>query len=258
MKHLALVLCVDYLKKKKTPFCVLDAHGGLGMYDLSSVEAQKTAEWRDGIGRFENANDVPDAMRPYLDSVGPDVEKQRYPGSPVLIARRLRPGDRLVANELHPEDVMTLRRNLRAFDAVRVMNLDAYEFIRGHVPPPEKRGLVLIDPPFEERDEFETLSRQMAEWKKRWPTGVYLIWYPIKAHLDMARLTHAARLADFHRTWQVECLVHPRHQAETFNGSGLMILNTPFSVPEAMTAALPALSRYLGLHETHTAWITSE
>lgn len=258
MKHLAVVLCVEYLKKKDTPFCVIDAHGGCGFYDLSSDQAQKTGEWRDGIGRFESASTMPDSFLSYDRLIRPDLEKRHYPGSPLLLARQLRPMDRLIANELHPEDVVTLRRNLRPYENVQITNLDAYTCIRAHVPPPEKRGIVLIDPPFEERDEFDTLARQMVEWKKRWPTGIYILWYPIKAHLDIPRIMDAARAAAFHRTWQFECLVHPRMQPETFNGSGLLIFNVPFSVPESIRAASPFLSEKLGLHDIRTEWITSE
>jgi 23S rRNA (adenine2030-N6)-methyltransferase len=258
MKHLAFVLCVEYLKKKDTPFCVIDAHGGCGLYDLSSEQAQKTGEWRDGIGRFDRAAGQPDSFLFYDHLIRPDLDRQCYPGSPVLAARMLRPSDRLIANELHPEDVVTLRRNLRSFENAYVTHLDAYECIRAHVPPPEKRGIVLIDPPFEERDEFDTLARQMAEWKKRWPTGIYMIWYPIKAHLDIPRMMDAARAAGFHRTWHFECLRHPRMQPETFNGSGLLIFNVPFSVPETLRAAAPFLSERLDLHEVRMEWLTSE
>ncbi|PZQ49169.1 MAG: hypothetical protein DI551_00515, partial [Micavibrio aeruginosavorus] len=114
---------------------------------------------------------------------------------------------------------------------------------------------VLIDPPFEKTDEFETLCKQMAEWKKRFANGIFLLWYPIKAHLAVSKLKHAAQVLDMPRTWCVETLMHPRNQPETFNGSGLILFNAPYQIPERMTALLPLLSERMNLHETPTEWL---
>jgi 23S rRNA (adenine2030-N6)-methyltransferase len=130
------------------------------------------------------------------------------------------------------------------------MQMDAYICARAHIPPKERRGLVLVDPPFEKKDEFEQLARQMMEWKKRWPTGVYLIWYPIKAHLPVSSLKEAARDLSLPRTWFAEALVFPRNQAETLNGCGLMVFNAPYTVPERVEALLPYLKDAMSLHET--------
>lgn len=258
MKHLALCLVIDHLKKKDSPFCVIDAHGGIGLYDLQSEQAQKTLEWQAGIGRFDLARADGDFAL-YADIVAQDLNRQHYPGSPVIAARMIRPQDRLIANELHPDDVQTLSDNLyhHHHHNARVTHLDAYECIRAHIPPKEKRGLVLIDPPFEKTDEFETLGRQMAEWKKRFPTGVFLLWYPIKAHLGVDRMKQAAAALGLPRTWCVETLLHPRRQPATFNGSGLVLFNAPYLVPERMEALLPALKARMGLLETPTGWLTA-
>lgn len=257
MKHLALCLILDHLKKKDTPFCVIDAHGGIGQYDLGSVQAQKTLEWKDGIGRFDGYSAGGD-FNLYFNQVEADLKKGFYPGSPLLTARLIRPQDRLIANELHPEDVETLRQTLRPYKNSRVTHLDAYECIRANIPPKEKRGLVLIDPPFEKTDEFETLAKQMTEWHKRFANGIYLLWYPIKAHLGVDRMKEAAAALNLPRTWFVETLLHPRTQPQTFNGSGLIVFNAPYLVPERMSGLLPLLKDRMGLHDSLAGWLTSQ
>lgn len=257
MKHLALALILDHLKKKDAPFCVIDAHGGIGLYDLKSEESQKTKEWEAGIGRFSGIQADSDFTL-YWNAVKPFLNKGQYPGSPLLIANALRSQDRLVANELHPDDVETLKTHLHRKDNVRVSNLDAYECIRSQIPPKEKRGLVLIDPPFEERDEFETLSTQMEEWKKRFATGIYMIWYPVKSHLAIDKMKRAALSLGLPRTWCIETMLHPRRQEDSFNGCGLIIFNTPFQIPERMMALMPLLSQKMGFSETPSAWIVPD
>jgi 23S rRNA (adenine2030-N6)-methyltransferase len=255
-KHLALCLILDHLKKKDSPFCVIDAHGGIGLYDLQSDQAQKTREWESGIGRFEGAEAGEDFAL-YHDLVKDDLAQNLYPGSPLLIARMLRDQDRLIANELHPDDVVSLEDNLNRQHNTRVTRLDAYECIRANIPPKEKRGLVLIDPPFEKRDEFETLARQMGEWKKRFAAGIFMIWYPIKAHLAIQSLKQAAASLGINRTWCIETLLHPGNQPETFNGSGLLIFNTPYMLPERMEALLPFLKERMGLFVIETGWLAA-
>ncbi len=258
MKHLALALVLDHLKKKDAPFCVVDAHGGTGLYDLQSVEAQKTLEWEAGIGRFEGMTDLPPDLSLYMNVVERDLGENHYPGSPMLIARMLRPYDRLIANELHPEDVETLKINLGRGKNIRVTNMDAYECIRANTPPKEKRGLVLIDPPFEKKDEFETLIAQMKEWKKRFANGVFVLWYPIKAHLAVQEMKDAASALGIPRTWCVETMLHPRYNEGTFNGCGLVIFNAPYQIPERITALLPVLKDRMGLLEAPEEWLVAD
>ena len=189
LKHIVLLLCLDYLQKKEGPLCIVDAHGGAGVYDLRSEESSKTREWERGIGRLQNWAAAPDDLELYLSLLRDDLQTGRYPGSPLLIARCLRPQDRLIANELHEPTFEALGHTLAPFKNARVTRVDAYECIRAHIPPKERRGLVLVDPPFEKKDEFETLALQMRQWKKRWETGVFMLWYPVKAHLPVAGLT---------------------------------------------------------------------
>lgn len=253
IKHLVLVLCLDYLKRKDNPFCVIDAHGGCGLYDLSSEQAQKTGEWMDGIGHLDDFKNPPADLALYLNLIKKDRKIGKYPGSPLITGRMLRPSDRLIANELHPDDQKTLRMVMGPKKNVRVTRLDAYECIRANIPPVERRGLVLIDPPFEKKDEFDTLIRQMTEWKKRWPTAIYLLWYPIKAHLPVRELKQAAASLGLPDTWAIDILKYPADQPDTFNGSGLILFNAPYQLPERVEALLPLLQARMDLHAASAA-----
>ncbi len=254
IKHIVLVLCLDYLQKKEGPLCIVDAHAGAGLYDLSSEEAEKTREWERGIGCLADRTGAPPDLGRYLDLIKADLDARQYPGSPLILARLLRQQDRLIANELHEPTFNALQGTLKPYKNARATHMDAYECVRAHIPPKERRGLVLIDPPFELKDEFETLVRQMTQWKKRWATGVYLLWYPIKAHLPAAALRAAARNLAIPRTWSVETLILPRNRAETLNGCGLIVFNAPFTVPERVEALLPFLQNTMSLYESVSEW----
>ncbi|MGO9546819.1 MAG: 23S rRNA (adenine(2030)-N(6))-methyltransferase RlmJ [Rhodomicrobium sp.] len=257
LKHIVLVLCLDYLQKKDGALCLIDAHGGAGLYALDSEEAVKTREWESGIGAVAGAAGAPPVLSLYLDLVQAYLDEERYPGSPLLIARRMRGQDRLIAAELHEPTFEALQAVLRPYKNVRALHKDAYECVRAHIPPKERRGLVLIDPPFELKDEFQTLGRQMREWKKRWATGVFLLWYPIKAHLPVAELKEAARELGLRRTWCAEVLIAPRERPESLNGCGVIVFNTPYTVPERVEALLPFLSGAMALHGAAACWLNS-
>ncbi len=255
VKHIVLVLCLDYLQKKDGALCTIDAHGGAGLYALDSVEAGKTREWEKGIGCLWGRAGTPAHLELYLDLIKEDLDAQRYPGSPLLMARRLRSQDRMIAAELHEPTFEALQAVLKPYNNASAMHRDAYECVRAHIPPAERRGLVLIDPPFELKDEFLTLARQMREWKKRWATGVYMLWYPIKPHLPVAELKAAAEALGLRRTWYVEALIWPRERPESLNGCGVIVFNAPFTVPERTEALLPYLKEAMTLHEAASGWL---
>ncbi|MGA7326820.1 MAG: 23S rRNA (adenine(2030)-N(6))-methyltransferase RlmJ [Rhodomicrobium sp.] len=256
LKHIVLLKCVEYLQRKIGPLCLIDTHAGAGLYPLDSEEAAKTREWEKGIGCLLGNGNAPVQLKLYLDAVSDDLGALRYPGSPLLLARHLRPQDRLLASELHEPAFEALRDLLQRYENARAMHLDAYQCIRANIPPKERRGLVLIDPPFEQKNEFEILARQMGEWRKRWATGVYVIWYPIKAHLPVEALKDAARRLSFPRTWSLEILVLPRNQPDTLNGCGLIVFNAPFTAPEQVEALLPFLKGAMNLHGVAADWLT--
>jgi 23S rRNA (adenine2030-N6)-methyltransferase len=259
LKHATLTLCLDYLQQKESPLCVIDSHAGLGLYDLNSVQAQKTKEYERGIGRFISipTTSMPADFALYWNHVKGDVRHGCYAGSPLIAARMLRPQDRLIANELHPEDSPVLAQHLKGFAGAQVRCMDAYECLRANLPPPDKRGLILIDPPFEQKDEFALLTRQMKEWKKRFANGVYLLWYPIKTHLAVESLKQAARDLNLPRTWVVEGFQSPPDTPDSFNGAGVIVFNAPYQIPERAFGLRPFLLQSMELHSINFEWLTA-
>jgi 23S rRNA (adenine2030-N6)-methyltransferase len=246
-KHLILTMVVGYLQQKDKGLFILDAFAGIGLYDLNSVPAQKTQEYADGVSRFLQEDSINPDLQFLQRILSPYWQKKLYMGSPLLLAQSLRPQDRLVANELHPEDYKSLKINMASFERVLITQKDAYEVIRSFVPPPEKRGLVLVDPPFEIKNEFSILAEQIFEWHKRWATGVYIIWYPIKADFDIEQMTMAARDAGFahDKIKKFEILINPREKPDSLNGCGVLILNPPYQLEGRYDALKTELEKML-------------
>ncbi len=248
MKHLTMVMCLDYLRQKDKGFCVIDAHGGCGLYNLHSGEAQKTGEYKEGIELLGSAPVSNPDLTLYLSYVRKDLAKGKYPGSPLIAARTLRDQDRLIAGELHPDDYKTLKMVMGSHRNVRIEQRDAYETLRTYLPPSERRGLILVDPPFEKRDEFEKLGRQAKQWAARFPTGIYLIWYPIKAQSPHANLGQT--VADhFSDVLCFEAMRFPADRPEGLNGSGLLVVNPPFGLQARLETLAPVLQQNLTLHD---------
>lgn len=245
-KHLILMMTLDYLQQKEKGLFVLDAFAGIGLYDLNLPEPQKTGEYLDGIAKIMAHPAIHQDLQTFQKTIALFWGGKQYPGSPLLAANALRAQDRLVANELHPEDIDTLRHHLRGFQKVYTTHEDAYQSIRAHIPPVERRGIVLIDPPFEKPDEFKSLIKQMHEWKKRWATGCFMIWYPIKAGQHIGEFHRAAEDLGINRTWVSEILLHNRDNVGGLNGAGIVMLNTPFGLPERVDALADELCSKLG------------
>lgn len=240
------MMALDYLQQKEKGMFILDAFAGIGLYDLSQPEPQKTGEYLDGISKIMEADaDNADLLK-FQKLIKLFWGGNQYPGSPILAATMMRDQDRLVVNELHPEDSETLRHHLRGFKDVYVTKEDAYQSIRAHIPPAERRGIVLIDPPFEKPDEFDSLMKQMEEWKKRWPTGCFMIWYPIKAGQPIAELHRAAIDLGLNRTWVSEILLRDRKLSPGLNGAGIVMFNTPFGLPERIQSLADEFCTKLG------------
>ena len=247
-KHALLALLLRHLIEKPAPFCMLDTHAGIGRYDLSSLEAQKTGEFRHGIGRLLAAATAPDAARPYLDAVrrlnGGDTLRW-YPGSPELAAMLSRPQDRLVLLELHAEDVRLLQRAFAGDGRVAVHHEDGYRGLKAFLPPKERRGLVLIDPPFEITDEFERMIEGLQAAHRRWPTGIYMLWYPIKDLPTVRHFQASLKQSGIRKIILSELLVRAAVNAETLNGSGLVIVNPPWQFEQRLNELLPWLGERL-------------
>ncbi|MCW5732381.1 MAG: 23S rRNA (adenine(2030)-N(6))-methyltransferase RlmJ [Alphaproteobacteria bacterium] len=251
LKHAVLVRVIGHLCRKDAAFVILDTHAGPGLYDLRSVPALKTAEFRAGIGRVAAASDPPAPLAPYLELLarlnpeGLGAGIRFYPGSPELARRMLRPQDRLVLNELHPQDREALRHLMMGDRRVRVLGEDGYALVKAQLPPPERRGLILIDPPFERPDDRERMIAALRQGLRRFATGIFLLWYPVKAADDGDRLFEMARAAVTARLLQAELLVRAPGDPALLNGAGLLIVNPPWQLASELSVLLPWLSETL-------------
>ncbi len=249
VKHAALARLVEYLKLKEKAFRVVDTHAGVGLYDLSSVEAQKTGEWRGGIGRLDETTLSPKAaalLAPYLEAVraaNPQGGIGRYPGSPLIVRHLLRPQDRLSAIELHPQDFQRLKDLLAGDFQVRAIELDGWLALGAHLPPKERRGLVLVDPPFEQAGEFDRLADGLVRAHRRWPGGIYALWYPIKDRAAVKAFRAGLKAAGVPKILDVAFEIRAPSADGRFDGSGLVVVNPPHVFEGEMRVLLPELAK---------------
>jgi len=258
-KHLVLTLLIEHLKRKPTPFRVIDTHAGAGLYDLSGEEAGRTDEWRGGVGRLDGA-ELPEAaallIGPYrgvVDSVRREQGETMYPGSPEVARRLLRAADRLVAIEKHPETADALRLALGWDRRVRVMGLDGWVGLRANIPPKERRGVVLIDPPFEAADEFDTLARALGQAWRKWPGGLYAAWYPARDGALTEAFARAVEAAGVERVLRAELIVDASGYGSGLPACGMLVVNPPWTLKGDLEVLLPALAQILAVGE-HAGW----
>jgi 23S rRNA (adenine2030-N6)-methyltransferase len=252
VKHATFARVVAHLKEKPAAFRILDTHAGAGLTDLAEPEASRTAEWRDGIGRLRAAS-LDDRVRallaPYLDAIeacNPGERLVAYPGSPVLVRSWLRPQDRLLACELEPGAATALARNLRGDARVKVVTIDGWTALGAYLPPKERRGAVLIDPPFEQPNEFARLADGLARAHRKWATGTYLAWYPVKDRRDAEAFARRVARSGIPKILRAELTVAPERAAERLVGTGLIVINPPCTLEAELAVLLPALAAALG------------
>ena len=257
LKHSVLALLIRALQRKPTPLRIIDSHAGSGIYDLGSQMAQHGREFETGAALVMRARRAPESVRPYLDvlkELNPDGTLRHYPGSPELAARLLREQDQLELFELHPQAAAALRARYARNAQVHVHRRDGFEGLAAAVPPQERRGIALIDPAFEQKDDFGRVAELVAACRKRWGNGVYMIWYPLIRHAGPDRLIEALRKMTIPRTLRVEVEVAPH--SDGLRGSGLVIANIPFQVDKEIRELVPWLSQELaqsadGTHGLH-------
>ncbi|MGE0748642.1 MAG: 23S rRNA (adenine(2030)-N(6))-methyltransferase RlmJ [Rhodospirillales bacterium] len=264
LKHAVLALVIEHLKRKETPFCVVDTHAGVGAYDLAGTAAEKTGEWLGGIAKVIADAESPPSLAPYLGTVralNPSGDLRFYPGSPLVARHLLRPGDRLMACELHPEDAALLADTFRGDAQAKVSALDGWLALKSFLPPKERRGLVLIDPPFEAPDEFDRIVRGLRDGLRRWATGIYLVWYPVKNRAAVADFHAGVAAAGIPRVLAAELSVAPLVDAGPIAGAGMLVVNPPWQLDDALRALLPWLARTLGRDgggASRVVWLAGE
>jgi 23S rRNA (adenine2030-N6)-methyltransferase len=256
LKHAVLALVLKYLRLKNQPFRVIDTHAGIGLYDLGAEEAQRTGEWQHGIGRLlsEESRSLPalEDLAPYLEAVRAVRERDgacAYPGSPLIAQHWLRDTDRMILNEKHPLDRPRLEAAIGRDRRIKILGLDGYVALNAHVPPPERRGLVLVDPPFEDKQEFAALMRGFARAYAKWPTGTYLLWYPLKNPEQSVSFVEAIRSLDLPRCLRIEQAVRGHEPNGPLYGSGLIVVNPPYLLGAQMRALLPELTILLAQNQ---------
>ena len=258
IKHIVLVRILSHLQDKQAAFRVIDTHAGAGVYDLTSDEARRGGEWTTGIARIMQARFSETTLplvAPYLDivrSFNPQRDLEVYPGSPLIARAMLRPQDRLTACELEPRARKRLIEALRRDTQARVVDLDGWVALPAFVPPNERRGLVVIDPSYEAKDEFERMAAGFAQAFAKWPTGGYLLWYPVKSRRATDSLArHVAGLAGAGapagKCLRLEFSVAPQSAGEALASAGLLIVNPPWTLAAELKVILPELEKPLGL-----------
>ncbi len=248
VKHAALALLIERLKQKDAAFRVIDTHAGTGLYDLAGDEATRSGEWREGIGRLWQRDldaDLATLLAPLLSAVAAaNAGRDRlryYPGSPWIARHLFRRQDRLTAVELHPEDATALAARFAGDVQVRTIALDGWLALGAFLPPKERRGLVLVDPPYEETGEFARLVDAFVAAHRRWPTGLYCLWYPVKDLAAIDRLRVRLAQSGIRRLLRAELCVRTRGAEGTFNGTGLIVCNPPWQFAETLAALLAGL-----------------
>ncbi|MBL0040863.1 MAG: 23S rRNA (adenine(2030)-N(6))-methyltransferase RlmJ [Xanthomonadales bacterium] len=246
LKHVVLIALIEALKTKQTPFAVLDTHAGAGRYSLASEEALKTGEFRDGVMRLLAAERLPTLVHAYLNLVRPQNGVQHYPGSPLIAAQLLRDSDRLILCEVQDTEVESLRQLFARDGRVAVHQRDGYQAMAALLPPAEKRGLVLIDSPFEAQEqEFRIIEGALAAAHKRFANGVYAVWYPIKLRQSVLPFHRWLKESGMRKVLVAEICVHPDNSALRLNGCGMAIINAPYKLDRTLAEMLPTLATTL-------------
>jgi 23S rRNA (adenine2030-N6)-methyltransferase len=264
VKHAALALTVEALKRKDKPFFYLETHAATGRYDLGSDAAQKTGEYRDGIGRLWEWDAPPEQLAPYLGVVralNTNGRLRFYPGSPRIVRELMRPDDRMALCELAKNDHAALEAEFAHDRRVATHLMDGYQALKAFLPPSERRGLVFIDPAYEGRDEYARVLNGLAAGLRRWATGCYAVWYPILQRSMADRFLKSVMERGWRRLLVAELTVLPDDRRDRLNGSGMLFINPPWQLDTQLEAVLPALWSRLspaGEGYTRVEWLAGE
>ncbi len=244
-KHVGLIYCLGALQRKEAAFFVLDSHAGRGYYDLQAPEAQKSGEAQRGIQRLIETSIGEAALTGYFAAIHARRGKRlaRYPGSPALIAGGLRPQDRALFVELMPAEARAAEREVESLGRTRTEIGDGYAALKAFLPPEERRGLVLIDPPYESLDELKAMLQAFTEAYRRWPGGIFLMWYPIRSAVQRGMVHARFEALRIPKMLYADLAIHPDDAGVGLAGSGLMIVNPPYGADEHLRQAYAVIHR---------------
>lgn len=265
LKHVVLLELLEALHRKPNPVHLIDTHAGIGLYDLAADEAQRSGEYRFGIGAVLSDPNAAKILPRYWDvlkRLNPDLKPggsglRRYPGSPWLLQDSVRAGDRVSLCELHPQDAETLKHNIGRDPAISIHHRNGFEALKALTPPTPRRGLALIDPAFELKDEFDTLTKAVLLAHERWATGQLMVWYPIKDQKSTDQWKSALARQIKVETLCIELTVRPAKDDRQMNGSGLIVINPPWQLAETLKPMLDFLKSRLAREAGAAVKITS-
>ena len=257
VKHSLLIALVRALQQKPGALTLIDTHAGCGLYDLDGEDAQRTGESTQGVLRaFADPNSLLNDYRAVVQAVNAGAEPRFYPGSPRILAQLLRPQDFLILNEKHPQDAYTLRGVMRDTSAA-VHERDAYELWLAMLPPRTARGVVVVDPPYEQPDDRARITATLAAAYRKWAHGVAVIWFPLKDRVAHRRWKEQLRQIGIPKLLSVEHWLYDDDQHGIYNGAGLYIVNPPYAFIQALPPLLEALRAVLA-PEGHRGEITTD
>jgi len=268
-KHVALVLLLQALNRKENPYCYIETHAGAGFYDLHGAIASKKREYDEGIGRLWTRADLPAALASYVQTVraanashGSHGRGLRfYPGSPWIARQYLRPQDRMVLMELHSSEAPELAREFARSRRVQIEERDGYAGLKAHVPPIERRGLVLIDPAYERRNEFDLARTALVDGWQRWGSGIFALWYPILTRPPIEQFHRAIEKSGMRKVLVCELVVRSTTVSNRLNGSGLIVINPPWKLDESLRevdAWLAPVLQQEDVATTRVDWLVPE
>ncbi|OON38024.1 23S rRNA (adenine(2030)-N(6))-methyltransferase RlmJ [Izhakiella australiensis] len=264
LKHTVQSLIIEGLKEKEKPFLYLDTHAGAGRYQLSGEHAERTGEYLEGIARIWQQDDLPELLKPYIGAVrafNQGSTLRFYPGSPLIARHLLRSDDKLHLTELHSSDFPLLRNEFQKESRARVERADGYQQLKSRLPPPSRRGLILIDPPYELKSDYHAVVSGIHEGYKRFATGVFALWYPVVLRQQVKRMCNELQATGIRRILQIELAVRPDSDQRGMTASGMLVVNPPWRLEQQMKSLLPWLHEKLvpaGIGHTSVSWLVPE
>ncbi|EEY51404.1 23S rRNA (adenine(2030)-N(6))-methyltransferase RlmJ [Vibrio cholerae] len=263
LKHIVQSLILNSLQQKEKPFVYHDTHSGVGRYDLTHEWSEKTGEYKQGIARVWQQDNIPAELDSYLDAIrqlNQGETLRYYPGSPRVARAHLREQDRMVLTELHPSDYPLLEQEFHRDRQVSIYKEDGFARLKASLPPQERRGLVLIDPPYELAKEYRDVVRAIAQSYKRWATGIYAIWYPVVNRCDIDDMLEGLQGLEIRKILQIELGVSPDTNERGMTASGMIVVNPPWTLESQMQTILPFLKQAIAPATGHykVEWVVPE
>ena len=253
LKHIVLTLSINALKEKEKPFLYLDTHSGAGRYLLKSEHSEKTGEYLSGINLLWQQPNIPELLNTYLSVIkryNPFSELKYYPGSPLIAKQLLRQQDKLNLTELHPTDYPLLRQEFSKDKRAKVLREDGFAQLKSKLPHEFRRGIILIDPSYEIKNDYQIIPKALFEAYKRFATGVYLIWYPVVSRTQTQKMIDSIIKLGIRRISQFELAIKPDNNQKGMTASGMLVINPPWKLHEQMQTILPWLKNTLDVEKT--------